>query len=715
MWWSDGCWILLLILHPGPWLWSVGLAYLVLVARPMKMTHQGLLPWMAGSSSGCGTRWPQMWLRDSRSTSCTPGPTCSASFTNGWWQFPHSALPFHTMDSGLPYWNDRGCPDGGYWLGPWPFGTLRGTLGGRTSTLLAGFLEHSWCTAVCSIWSKSPWSCRFQSLVDWWIQSYSGKCQPCHKKSCCQSTHSFLSSTPLSPSAPIWNPCWRLPGNSLTRLYGGAFPPSTLNGGLPRSCFGGGLRWGWRLHPVRQVVSLFGLRWGPRCHWCRWRRSLQGRFLLRGDTPVGMLSRVDIGAFPSSRWKGVTIIPQASGGLALRAVLQVARKVGHSFFSSSIASASRHWMSLACDCWIEWASKAHHDSTSLIAVEHQFSASAEAWTQLASASLIQVACQIVALLISTTQWASASLIVWAQGAFSSLMALVISDSLLQRAIPKSETCFLWWVSIEDLVTNKYPQTLLASSWSCVTSKEEVSLLGPEVLAGGEGEAWVSSRVGSSMSASSGMLNWEEVSTGLADSSSLRGSGVAKARDSGLFGVELPDARPEVSRTAWDRSLLTSMVMLIWPSTFGGRALEGLVARVGLKPLPRERAFDSGSFVADWERSTCKKVYSPLSIDTPLDRDSGRVITTNLTPIESFWVNHLGAWPQKLVNLQLADLSIRDIAGISLHHNTQVTLCREGHVAGISIELHQGIGPVRPSEGQLGELLGCIAIMETLAW
>ena len=39
-----------------------------------------------------------------------------------------------------------------------------------------------------------------------------------------------------------------------------------------------------------------------------------------GDTHRGMHSRVDIAAFPSSRWKGVTIIRLASGGLALRAV-----------------------------------------------------------------------------------------------------------------------------------------------------------------------------------------------------------------------------------------------------------------------------------------------------------------------------------------------------------------------------------------------------------
>ena len=40
-----------------------------------------------------------------------------------------------------------------------------------------------------------------------------------------------------------------------------------------------------------------------------------------------MLSRIDVGAFPNSRWKGVTIMPWASEGLALRAVLQKEGKV----------------------------------------------------------------------------------------------------------------------------------------------------------------------------------------------------------------------------------------------------------------------------------------------------------------------------------------------------------------------------------------------------
>ena len=55
----------------------------------------------------------------------------------------------------------------------------------------------------------------------------------------------------------------------------------------------------------------------------------------------------------------------------------------------------------------------------------------------------------------------------------------------------------------------------------------------------------------------------------------------------------------------------------------------------------------------------------------------------------------------MANLQLVDLSAGDIADISLHHNTQVTLCREGHMVGITIESHHGIGPVGPSGGKLG--------------
>ena len=327
------------------------------------------------------------------------------------------------MENGLPHWNNGVHQDGGYWLGPWPSGTLRGTLGGRISTLLAGLLEHSWCTAVHSAQSKSPWFHGFQN---------------------CQSMVSFIGSSPPLPFAPIWNPCWRLPGNSLTRLYGGAIPPPTLNGGgssvvtleVVSNGDGGSTQLGKLCHHLDQGKGpgTTGVEEGGGC---------RAGSCWRGHTPEGMLSRVDVGAFPSSRWKGVTIIPQASWGLALRAVLQVVRKARQSLFSSSLASASRRWMSLACDCWIEWAWVTLWDSASLIAVDQQFSASAKVCAQLASASLIQAVCWTLALLISTTWWASTSLMVQAQRAFTSLMASVTSDSFWQRAIPKSETCFLW--------------------------------------------------------------------------------------------------------------------------------------------------------------------------------------------------------------------------------------------------------------------------------
>ena len=92
-------------------------------------------------------------------------------------------------------------------------------------------------------------------------------------------------------------------------------------------------------------------------------------------------------------------MPWPSGGLALRAALQVVRKARQSFPSSSMAYASRHWMSLVWGCW---------DIASELVVEQQFSTSARAREQSSSISLRQVACQTLASLISTIQWASAS-------------------------------------------------------------------------------------------------------------------------------------------------------------------------------------------------------------------------------------------------------------------------------------------------------------------
>ena len=111
-----------------------------------------------------------------------------------------------------------------------------------------------------------------------------------------------------------------------------------------------------------------------------------------GDTPGGMLNRVDVGAFPSNRWYGVTIMPWPPGGLTLRAAPQAVRKVRQSLPSSSIASASRHWMSFVWNCWVEWALEVPLDSASLMVVEQQFSASAKGREQSSSISFRQVAC-----------------------------------------------------------------------------------------------------------------------------------------------------------------------------------------------------------------------------------------------------------------------------------------------------------------------------------
>ena len=48
----------------------------------------------------------------------------------------------------------------------------------------------------------------------------------------------------------------------------------------------------------------------------------------------------------------------------------------------------------------------------------------------------------------------------------------------------------------------------------------------------------------------------------------------------LFGLEFPDACPDMSSTACDRSSLTSMVMLTSPSAFGRGALMGLGTCMG---------------------------------------------------------------------------------------------------------------------------------------
>ena len=79
--------------------------------------------------------------------------------------------------------------------------------------------------------------------------------------------------------------------------------------------------------------------------------------------------------------------------------------------------------------------------------------------------------------------------------------------------------------------------------------------------------------------------------------------MTKTMGSSLFGVEPPDACPEISNTAQDRSSLTPVVMLTCPSAFGGGTLRGLAIGIGVEWPPRGRALSSGPFMVDCRMST----------------------------------------------------------------------------------------------------------------
>ena len=94
--------------------------------------------WMAGNSSGHGARWPQIWLRGSKNTSHTPGLLVVHQPQMIDYHSPFCPLfPHHRQwVTPLKWWH---ASRWWIWLNPWPLGTLKGTLDGRTSTPLAGF------------------------------------------------------------------------------------------------------------------------------------------------------------------------------------------------------------------------------------------------------------------------------------------------------------------------------------------------------------------------------------------------------------------------------------------------------------------------------------------------------------------------------------------------------------------------------------------------
>ena len=118
------------------------------------------------------------------------------------------------------------------------------------------------------------------------------------------------------------------------------------------------------------------------------------------------------------------------------------------------------------------------------------------------------------------------------------------------------------------------------------------MTGSWCLSCGRGAAGISSREASPISASSGTLTWDEVSAGLGKSPSLVGRGVSRTMGFSLFGVEFSDMCPNMSNPAWNRSSLTSMVILTSLSTFGRVALMGPAISMEVQS-PEGSTFSSG--------------------------------------------------------------------------------------------------------------------------
>ena len=104
-------------------------------------------------------------------------------------------------------------------------------------------------------------------------------------------------------------------------------------------------------------------------------------------------------------------------------------------------------------------------------------------------------------------------------------------------MPSSQANFCLWASMDDLVASSTPRAWLASSQRWPASAGGVLLLGPGVSAVGEVVAGISAREVSPISASSRVLTWDDVSTGLRKSPGLTGRGVSTTMGFIVFWVE----------------------------------------------------------------------------------------------------------------------------------------------------------------------------------
>ena len=216
-----------------------------------------------------------------------------------------------------------------------------------------------------------------------------------------------------------------------------------------------------------------------------------------------------------------------------------------------------------------------------------------AWEALwASASLMAMEQQVLA-----------SWVEWVQMAFASLADSVASELFWWRAMPNSKINFCQWASMEDLIASRSPRTLLASSQRWATSVEGASPLGPRASTLREEGVglppgrhppfqlhWGCSPGMMCPLAGGNLLVWSA-------------RGVTRTFGFHLLGVELPDVCSDVSKTAWDRRSLTSVVMLTSPSTYGRGGWMGLAIKLEGEWLLRGWALSSGPSTMDCGMST----------------------------------------------------------------------------------------------------------------
>ena len=156
--------------------------------------------------------------------------------------------------------------------------------------------------------------------------------------------------------------------------------------------------------------------------------------------------------FCIGNWRGYISIPHVSGGQACSATPQAPRNDWWSLPSSSMASLCMTCILSLCDCCrvLAW------------------------FTQVACASLIAAVHIPSTSQIAVVQWALAS-----------LMALAVWASFWWKVALVSDTCFLWWASMDALFVSSHLMALFISPCSQSTSLERAFKSGPGwVLDGG---------------------------------------------------------------------------------------------------------------------------------------------------------------------------------------------------------------------------------------